>query len=114
MIIILTWFDAQCKINTNNLIRNYEFVIVVFSRNLYFLFVYSILRTLTVIHNNHDLTIAGHPRYIKTYSSITQAYYRLNMSREIRKDIQKCRQRTKLSNHLSAKHLHPLLILGRF
>ena len=49
MMVISMWFDAQCKIITNNLIRNYGFVVVAFSRNLYFLFVYSILRTLAVM-----------------------------------------------------------------
>ena len=29
----------------------------------------------TVIHDNHDLTIAGHPGYIKTYSRIARIYY---------------------------------------
>ena len=29
----------------------------------------------TVVHDNHDLAIAGHPGYIKTYSRIARAYY---------------------------------------
>ena len=29
----------------------------------------------TMIHDNHDLVIAGHPGYIKTYSRIARTYY---------------------------------------
>ena len=29
----------------------------------------------TVIHNNDDLVIAGHPGYMKTYAKIARAYY---------------------------------------
>jgi hypothetical protein len=36
-----------------------------------------------VIHDNHDLAIAGHPGYIKTYSRIARTYYWPNMARDI-------------------------------
>src|SRR4029453_14147149 len=29
----------------------------------------------TVVHDNHDLAIAGHPGYFKTYSKIARTYY---------------------------------------
>ena len=69
----------------------------------------------TVIHDNHDLAIAGHPGYIKTYSKIARTYYWPNMSRDIRKHVQECDgcQRTKPSNHPPAGQLHPLPIPGR-
>jgi hypothetical protein len=35
----------------------------------------------TVIHDNHDLAIAGHPRYAKTYAKIARTDYWPNMSR---------------------------------
>jgi hypothetical protein len=69
----------------------------------------------TVIHDNHDLAIAGHPGYIKTYSRIARAYYWPNMGKDIRKHVQECDacQRTKPSNHPPAGQLHPLPIPGR-
>jgi hypothetical protein len=69
----------------------------------------------TVIHDNHDLAIAGHPGYIKTYSRIARAYYWPNMGRDIRKHVQECDacQRTKSSNQPPAGRLHPLPIPGR-
>ena len=36
-----------------------------------------------VIHDNHDLTIAGYSGYIKTYSRIARTYYWLNMGKDI-------------------------------
>ena len=69
----------------------------------------------TVIHDNHDLAIAGHPGYIKTYSRIARAYYWPNMGKDIRKHVQECDacQRTKPSNHPPIGRLHPLPIPGR-
>ena len=69
----------------------------------------------TVIHDNHDLAIAGHPGYIKTYSRIARTYYWPNMGKDIRKHVQECDacQRTKPSNHPPAGRLHPLPIPGR-
>ena len=69
----------------------------------------------TVIHDNHDLAIAGHPGYIKTYSRIARVYYWPNIGKDIRKHVQECDpcQRTKPSNHSPAGQLHPLLIPGR-
>jgi hypothetical protein len=66
----------------------------------------------TVIHDNHDLAIAGHPRYIKTYSRIARAYYWPNMGKDIRRDVQECDscRRTKPSNHPPTGKLHPLPI----
>jgi len=39
----------------------------------------------TVIHENHDLPIAGHPGFIQTYSKIARAYYWPGMHKDIRK-----------------------------
>ena len=66
----------------------------------------------TMIHDNHDLAIAGHSGYIKTYSRIARNYYWPNMDKDIRKHVQECDacQRTKPSNHPSAGRLHPLSI----
>ena len=66
----------------------------------------------TMIHDNHDLAITEHPRYIKTYSRIARIYYWPNMDKDIRKHVQECDayQRTKPSNHPSAERLHPLPI----
>jgi hypothetical protein len=69
----------------------------------------------TVIHDNHDLAIAGHPGFIKTYSKIARTYYWPNMGKDIRKHVQECDacQRTKPSNQPPAGRLHPLPIPGR-
>ena len=68
-----------------------------------------------VIHDNHDLAITEHSRYIKTYSRIARTYYWPNMGKDIRKHVQECDafQRTKSSNHPSVRRLHPLPIPGR-
>ena len=68
-----------------------------------------------MIHDNHDLAIAGHRGYIKTYSKIARTYFWPNMNKDIRKHVQECDicQRTKPSNHLSAERLHPLPIPER-
>src|SRR5947207_2624401 len=69
----------------------------------------------TMIHDNHDLAIAGHPGYIKTYSKIARTYYWPNMGKDIWKHVQECDtcQRTKPSNQPPAGWLHPLPIPGR-
>jgi len=69
----------------------------------------------TVIHDNHDLTIAGHPGYAKTYSKIARNYYWPNMGSDIRKHVQQCDacQRTKPSNRPPAGKLRPLPIPQR-
>ena len=54
----------------------------------------------TVIHDNHDLAIAGHPGYAKIYSKIARTDYWPNMSSDVRKHVQQydaC-QRTKAIN----------------
>ena len=54
----------------------------------------------TMIHDNHDLAIAGHPGYAKTYSKIARTYYWPNISSDVRKHVQQydaC-QRTKAIN----------------
>jgi hypothetical protein len=58
-----------------------------------------------VIHDNHDLTIAGHPGYAKTYSKITRNYYWPNISSDVRKHVQQCDacQRTKASNPIPSR-----------
>src|SRR5213078_3120564 len=69
----------------------------------------------TVIHNNHDLAIAGHFGYIKTYAKIARAYYWPNMGKDIRKHVQECDacQRTKSANHPPIGKLQPLPIPNR-
>jgi transposase InsO family protein len=69
----------------------------------------------TVIHNNHDLAIAGHPGYTKTYAKIARAYYWPNMGNDIRKHVRECDscQRTKSANHPPAGILRPLPIPSR-
>ena len=69
----------------------------------------------TVIHNNHDLVIAGHPGYTKTYAKIARAYYWPNMGSDIRKHVKECDscQRTKSANHPPAGILRPLPIPSR-
>src|SRR5438552_14276573 len=44
----------------------------------------------TVIHENYDLLIAGHPGFIQTYSKIARAYYWPGMHKDIRKHTQEC------------------------
>jgi Reverse transcriptase (RNA-dependent DNA polymerase)/RNase H-like domain found in reverse transcriptase/Integrase zinc binding domain/Chromo (CHRromatin Organisation MOdifier) domain/Aspartyl protease len=69
----------------------------------------------TVIHDNHDLAIAGHPGYIKTYSKIARTYYWPNMSKDIRKHVQECDpcQRTKPTNQPPSGRLRSLPIPER-
>ena len=69
----------------------------------------------TVIHDNHDLPIAGHPRFVQTYSKIARSYYWPGMSKDIRKHVKECDacQRTKASNHPPVGELHPLPIPQR-
>src|SRR5215510_7358141 len=69
----------------------------------------------TVIHDNHDLAIAGHPGYIKTYAKIARTYYWPNMGIDIRKHVQECDgcQRSKSANHPPAGKLKPLPIPSR-
>jgi hypothetical protein len=68
-----------------------------------------------VIHDNHDLAIAGHPGYAKMYSKIPRTYYWPNMSSDVRKHVQQCDacQRTKVSNQPPQGMLHPLPIPSR-
>jgi reverse transcriptase-like protein/integrase-like protein/gag-polyprotein putative aspartyl protease len=68
-----------------------------------------------IIHNNHDLAIAGHPGYTKTYAKIARAYYWPNMGIDIRKHVQECDgcQRSKPANHPPAGRLRPLPIPSR-
>ena len=68
-----------------------------------------------MIHNNHDLAIAGHSGYIKTYAKIARAYYWPNMGKDIRKHVQECDacQRTKSVNHPPIGKLQPLPIPSR-
>ena len=65
-----------------------------------------------VIHDNHDLIIAGYLGYIKTYSRIARNYYWPNMDKDIWKHVQECDvcQRMKPSNHPFAGRLYPLSI----
>ena len=69
----------------------------------------------TVIHDNHDLPIAGHPGFVQTYSKIARSYYWPGMSKDIRKHVKECDacQRTKVSNQPSVGELHPLSIPQR-
>ena len=69
----------------------------------------------TVIHDNHDLPIAGHPGFVQTYSKIARSYYWPGMSKDIRKHVKECDacQRTKVSNQSPIGELHPLPIPQR-
>ena len=69
----------------------------------------------TVIHENHDLPIAGHPGFVQIYSKIARSYYWPGMSKDIRKHVKECDacQRTKASNQSSVDELHPLPIPQR-
>ena len=44
----------------------------------------------TVIHENHDLPIAGHPGFVQTYSKIARAYYWPGIHKDIRKHAREC------------------------
>jgi len=52
-----------------------------------------------IIHDNHDLAIAGHPGFIQTYNKIARSYYWPRMNKDIRKHVKECDacQRTKAS-----------------
>ena len=69
----------------------------------------------TVIHENHDLPIAGHPGFVQTYSKIARAYYWPGMSKDIRTHVKKCDacQRTKPSTQPPAGELQPMPIPSR-
>ena len=69
----------------------------------------------TVIHDNHDLPIAGHPGFVQTYSKIARSYYWPGMSKDIRKHVKECDacQRTKASNQPPVGELRPLPIPQR-
>ena len=69
----------------------------------------------TVIHENHDLSIAGHPGFVQTYSKIARSYYWPGMSKDIRKHTKECDacQRTKSSTQPPIGELHPLPIPQR-
>src|SRR5256885_8927242 len=66
----------------------------------------------TVIHENHDLPIAGHPGFIQTYSKIARAYYWPGMHKDIRKHTRECDacQRTKASTQPPIGDLQPMPI----
>ena len=69
----------------------------------------------TVIHENHDLPIAGHPGFIQTYSKIARAYYWPGMHKDIRKHTRECDacQRTKASTQPPIGELQPMPIPSR-
>ena len=66
----------------------------------------------TVIHENHDIPIAGHPGFVQTYSKIARAYYWPGMHKDIRKHTKECDacQRTKTSTRPPIGELTPLPI----
>jgi len=68
-----------------------------------------------IIHDNHDLPIAGHPGFIQTYSKIARLYYWPKMNQDIRKHVQECDacQRTKPSTQKPSGELQPLPIPER-
>ena len=68
-----------------------------------------------VIHENHDLAIAGHPGFIQTYAKIARLYYWPGMSADIRKHTKECDacQRTKPSTQKPSGELQPLPIPAR-
>ena len=68
-----------------------------------------------VIHENHDLSIAGHSGFVQIYSKIARSYYWPGMSKDIRKHVKECDayQRTKASNQSPVGELHPLPIPQR-
>ena len=68
-----------------------------------------------VIHENHDLPIAGHPGYIQTYAKISRLYYWPKMNKDIRIHAQECDacQRTKPSTQKPSGELQSLPIPER-
>ena len=68
-----------------------------------------------VIHENHDLAIAGHPGFIQTYAKIARLYYWPGMSADIRRHTKECDscQRTKPSTQKPSGELQPLPIPAR-
>jgi hypothetical protein len=68
-----------------------------------------------IIHENHDLAIAGHPGFIQTYAKIARLYYWPNMSADIRRHTKECDacQRTKPSTQKPSGELRPLPIPAR-
>jgi len=69
----------------------------------------------TIIHENHDLPIAGHPGFVQTYSKIARAYYWPGMHKDIRRHTKECDacQRTKPSTQPPSGELRPLPIPSR-
>ncbi len=69
----------------------------------------------TVLHENHDLPIAGHPGFVQTYSKIARSYYWPGMHKDIRRHTRECDacQRTKTSTQLPIGELRPMPIPGR-
>ena len=69
----------------------------------------------TVIHENHDLPIAGHPGFVQTYSKIARSYYWPGMNKDIRKHVRECDacQRTKASTQPPIGELQPMPIPSR-
>jgi hypothetical protein len=69
----------------------------------------------TVLHENHELPIAGHPGFVQTYSKIARAYYWPGMHKDIRKHTQECDacQRTKASTQPPIGELQPMPIPSR-
>ena len=68
-----------------------------------------------LIHENHDLAIAGDPGFLQTYAKIARLYFWLGMSNDIRKHTKKCDacQRTKPSTQKPSDELRPLPIPDR-
>jgi hypothetical protein len=68
-----------------------------------------------VIHENHNLAIAGHPGFVQTYSKMARLYYWPGMSKDVRKHVQECDecQRTKPSTQPPSGKLEPMPIPGR-
>ena len=68
-----------------------------------------------IIHENHDLSIAGHPGFIQTYAKIARLFYWPKMHKDIRKHAQECDacQRTKPSTQKPSGELQPLPIPER-
>src|ERR1700727_592924 len=69
----------------------------------------------TILHDNHEAPIAGHPGRLKTYSNIARTYYWPGMSKDIKKHVQECNacQRTKKSHFPPAGMLQPMPIPHR-
>jgi hypothetical protein len=69
----------------------------------------------TILHDNHEAPIAGHPGRLKTYSNIARTYYWPGMSKDIKKHVQECDacQRTKKSHFPPAGMLQPMPIPHR-